>query len=107
MILSLKSAFRGLQINQSLNFLEGNGEDLLEFLRLQTLGGVVSILCNTAAEIDTVAEILGRCSEYKNFILYNRQAPHFSKQEVLWNLVDDLRKCKEKIERKGTINLHF
>ena len=78
------------------------GQDLIGFLREKRLDGVVSILCENVMDIETVAEMLNKNeSEFKDFLLYNPRAPHYSEPAVLLNFLGSLRKCKDSSKRKG------
>jgi hypothetical protein len=77
-----------------------NVQHLTDLLEDERLDGIVSILCNTAVEIQTVAEILEK-NKFKNFTLYNPRKPHYTDPAVLTDFVEELRTCGERRERKG------
>jgi hypothetical protein len=77
-------------------------EDLTKFLKDERLEGIVSILCNTSMEIETVADILNRDeSEFKNFTLYNPGPPAYSEPTILVDFVEQLRTYNDRRDRKG------
>ena len=79
-----------------------NVQHLTDLLEDERLDGIVSILCNTAMEIQTVAEILEKNErEFKNFTLYNPGKPHYTDPAVLTDFVEELRTHGERRERKG------
>ena len=83
-------------------FLGRNGEDLNKFLKDERLDGIVSILCNTSMEIETVADILNRDeSDFKNFTLYKPGSLDYSEPTVLVDFVEQLRTYNDRRERKG------
>ena len=83
-------------------FLGRNVEDLTKILKDERLDGIVSILCNTSMEIETVADILNRDeSDFKNFTLYNPGSPDYSEPTVLVDFVEQLRTYNDRRERKG------
>ena len=77
-------------------------QDLISFLNEKQFDGVVAILCENLSDLITIENLLKSDPKYeKGYKIYNPDAPHHSKPEVVLDFLDDLANCETKEEIKG------